>query len=484
MEQPEGCPPVGSGSSQQPSSFSQVIFHNVGQSYLPDVNMECRYSITPQLQPHAKDWVGIFKVGWSSPRDYYTFLWASTPGPSEEIVMLQLVFQAYYLPKNDGEFYQFCYVTHMGEIRGASAPFQFRAPSPTDELFTLEMDECSGLLMVTTKTSHLEDCLKESNSKIEELVQCKAKLEEERRGLIQEVEDLRQNMKGSDTDKMNLAQELQREQNKVRALEQETKALQEKYGSSVARLRKLNEDHQALVQKVTQAEMEIDLLQKDVKKLTVEKQQLEKQKSNEKEEKELYMAQSKELDLQNSKLQHELDNLQSKLEKSDEELAVCKEEISGFNSTFSVLEQSPEVQEIENTSAKICEQLRQSEDQRAASEQRLQLLSEEILEATTTRDKTMADLHRSRLHCSKLEELLTHVGAQVQGFDVAKEGSENHAPLQKANEDLKLRLNDGCRTLQRKIQRLHKATKRGFQTQGKVERKREFCLARRKDPSA
>lgn len=61
------------------------------------------------------------------------------------------------MPNDDGEFYQFCYVTHKGEIRGASTPFLFRANSPTeDELLTVE-DECnSDILVVTTKASFLE----------------------------------------------------------------------------------------------------------------------------------------------------------------------------------------------------------------------------------------------------------------------------------------------------------------------------------------
>lgn len=61
------------------------------------------------------------------------------------------------MPNDDGEFYQFCYVTHKGEIRGASTPFQFRANSPSaDELLTVE-DECnSDILVVTTKAGLLE----------------------------------------------------------------------------------------------------------------------------------------------------------------------------------------------------------------------------------------------------------------------------------------------------------------------------------------
>lgn len=63
----------------------------------------------------------------------------------------------YYVPNDDGEFYQFCYVTHKGEIRGASTPFQFRANSPSaDELLTVEDDCNSDILVVTTKAGFLE----------------------------------------------------------------------------------------------------------------------------------------------------------------------------------------------------------------------------------------------------------------------------------------------------------------------------------------
>lgn len=63
----------------------------------------------------------------------------------------------YYVPNDDGEFYQFCYVTHKGEIRGASTPFQFRANSPTEEeLLTVEDEGGSDILVVTTKASYLE----------------------------------------------------------------------------------------------------------------------------------------------------------------------------------------------------------------------------------------------------------------------------------------------------------------------------------------
>uniref|UniRef100_A0AAY5F136 SKICH domain-containing protein n=1 Tax=Electrophorus electricus TaxID=8005 RepID=A0AAY5F136_ELEEL len=77
------------------SNFAHVIFQNVGKSFLPQTALECRYTLTPFITPNPKDWVGIFKVGWSSARDYYTFLWSPMPENYTEAssVHRTLVFQ-------------------------------------------------------------------------------------------------------------------------------------------------------------------------------------------------------------------------------------------------------------------------------------------------------------------------------------------------------------------------------------------------------
>lgn len=46
----------------QTSNFAHVIFQNVAKSYLPNIHLECHYTLTPYIHPHPKDWVGIFKV--------------------------------------------------------------------------------------------------------------------------------------------------------------------------------------------------------------------------------------------------------------------------------------------------------------------------------------------------------------------------------------------------------------------------------------
>uniref|UniRef100_A0A5F8G955 SKICH domain-containing protein n=1 Tax=Monodelphis domestica TaxID=13616 RepID=A0A5F8G955_MONDO len=66
-------------STLQISNFAHVIFQNVAKSYLPNAHLEYHYTLTQYIHPYPKDWVSIFKVGWSTARDYYTFLWSPMP---------------------------------------------------------------------------------------------------------------------------------------------------------------------------------------------------------------------------------------------------------------------------------------------------------------------------------------------------------------------------------------------------------------------
>nr|DBA22355.1 TPA: hypothetical protein GDO54_013388 [Pyxicephalus adspersus] len=98
--------------------FSQVIFTNIQKSYPPKTDIHCSFHKRKHFQSGNRDWVGIFKVGWQTTKEYYT--WVSVSRGMENNVL----FKAYYLPKDD-EYYQFCYVDQNGEVRGVSIPFQF-----------------------------------------------------------------------------------------------------------------------------------------------------------------------------------------------------------------------------------------------------------------------------------------------------------------------------------------------------------------------
>jgi len=63
----------------QRTEFAMVVFHNIPDTYPSDAHIECKYTITPELVPTSRDWVGLFKVGWMSTGDYHYYEWATIP---------------------------------------------------------------------------------------------------------------------------------------------------------------------------------------------------------------------------------------------------------------------------------------------------------------------------------------------------------------------------------------------------------------------
>ncbi|NXK14525.1 CACO2 protein, partial [Herpetotheres cachinnans] len=137
--------------------FSQVVFNDVEKFYVPGGDITCYYTLTQNIVPRRKDWVGIFRVGWKTTREYYTFMWAPLPGDvhSDTTVQQQIQFKAYYLPKDD-EYYQFCYVDQDGVVRGASVPFQFRAETEDDILVVTTQGEVEEIEL-QNKNLHKEN---------------------------------------------------------------------------------------------------------------------------------------------------------------------------------------------------------------------------------------------------------------------------------------------------------------------------------------
>ncbi|NWI53828.1 CACO2 protein, partial [Calyptomena viridis] len=137
--------------------FSQVVFNNVEKFYVPGGDVSCYYTLTHNITPRGKDWVGIFKVGWKTTREYYTFLWAPVPADthSDTAVQQHIQFKAYYLPKDD-EYYQFCYVDQDGVVRGASVPFQFRA-EPEDDILVVTTQGEVEEIELQNKNLHKEN---------------------------------------------------------------------------------------------------------------------------------------------------------------------------------------------------------------------------------------------------------------------------------------------------------------------------------------
>ncbi|KAM6896948.1 calcium-binding and coiled-coil domain-containing protein 2 [Xenentodon cancila] len=157
-----------------PHTYSQVVFMDIPHSYPPSTPITCCYTFSAALKPQSRDWVGIFKVGWSTTKEYYTFVWVE---PSQDVECQQTmtrraVFKDYYLPKDEVEFYQFCYIDSTGQVRGASTSFCFRSPAEQ----SLESNTDDDLLVITTQ-DQVEQSQREKAELQKELQQLRAENE-------------------------------------------------------------------------------------------------------------------------------------------------------------------------------------------------------------------------------------------------------------------------------------------------------------------
>ncbi|KAK1793711.1 hypothetical protein P4O66_001451 [Electrophorus voltai] len=163
---------------------AQVVFVNILRSYQINVPVKCCYTLTGGLKPNTRDWIGIFKVGWKSAQRYYNYKWVqpSLEQDGPEPLQQEVVFSESYLPKDDGEFYQFCYVDSSGQVRGASTPFCFQNPAEASLDCSLDKD----LLVITTQVD-LQSSQKEIKRLQSEKLAMKGELDE----LRPEIKELR-----------------------------------------------------------------------------------------------------------------------------------------------------------------------------------------------------------------------------------------------------------------------------------------------------
>uniref|UniRef100_A0A8C3ME66 Uncharacterized protein n=1 Tax=Geospiza parvula TaxID=87175 RepID=A0A8C3ME66_GEOPR len=439
-----------SASTLQTSNFAHVIFQNVAKSYLPNTHLECHYTLTQFIHPHQKDWVGIFKVGWSTARDYYTFLWSPMPENyvGGSTVNCVLTFQGYYLPNDDGEFYQFCYVTYKGEIRGASTPFQFRTSSPVEELLTMEDEGNSDMLVVTTKAGLLEFKIEKIIKEKEELLKVTSVLEKETTQLRDQVEQLEKEL----NHEKQRCEQLQAEQKEnIQASEdfkRENNDLKKKHDEAASKVLQLEEDIMTVTQKAIAKETELDSLKDKLKKVMLEKEQLECVLMTEKDEKELYKIHLKNTEIENTKLVKEIQTFKNLDANKESMISYYKEEVGRLqlllaekeNMKKAILHSSSDKDEA----SILKEQLRKAEDQIQASKQEAVLMSKELSDAVNVRDKTMADLHSARLENEKFKKQLAEALAELIKITTLKNEQEAsnavEQELRREVEDLKLRL--------------------------------------------
>lgn len=234
--------------------YASVIFQNLAEKYPVNAHIECKYTLTRSYQPNARDWIGLYKVGWSSPRDYKTYQWVVIPNDYKihENNVAKVLFQAHVLPEDDGEFYQFCYVGG-GQVRGASVPFQFKSPRGED-FVEIEGDE--DLMIVRTKTAVLQENLDVANKKEKQLMDDKKKLESEKLILEAKIKELDSCMVDKNeqvNDAERLLEAREKELEELAALLHRAKESQEEQSIKVADLEKTVQTKQEKIEALKDA---------------------------------------------------------------------------------------------------------------------------------------------------------------------------------------------------------------------------------------
>lgn len=226
-----------------------VTFHDIKRSYPPGEQMEVHYQIEAgsDLKTSKRDWVGLFRVGWTSSRDYYTFEWAPEPNP--ETNKGSVKFAGRRLPPEDGHFYQLCFVSRDGTVRGASAPFQFAPLSvclEDMELVEITDDSMNSIMVLQKKSKEVESLRRESEEARSELadVQCSltAKQTEnktlsiENANLREQVEVTRKGREDLQTDLVALKAELEETRGETEAVKKEFEAEKQRKDARILNL--------------------------------------------------------------------------------------------------------------------------------------------------------------------------------------------------------------------------------------------------------
>ncbi|XP_032890665.1 calcium-binding and coiled-coil domain-containing protein 2 [Amblyraja radiata] len=431
--------PEHDNSSMYSSTFAQVIFVNVEKLYMTDIPVKCNYTLTSKIEAHKKDWIGIFKVGWSTARDYHTFVWAPLPKWDSLVERQQQVtFEAYYLPKDENDFYQFCYVTQKGEIRGASTPFGFRLMGhSTSE--RLDSDSSQEMLIITTQEKQEETErekieLKENNlklvvenatlkEKIKELETQAAKEKEEHFTALEinkkevtalEKQTLEQKvkseleMKAQNEKAEHLRKNLTEKETACFNLQKEHKSLLAKMETSQASLEQLKQKHEKAVEKLKQLQQESKRLKVEISAKETELTSLTEVKN--KTASELKAAQENlelvRFDVETQKRENE--KLKENLKKLAEVQSLQQECVAEISRLRQALSKS---EELKASNAKAIEQL---QEQVEKLQQCLKEMEEKVEESRQQQAQTREELRAAQAAQQQSEKKLSEAQQEIQ----------------------------------------------------------------------
>uniref|UniRef100_A0A3P8S480 SKICH domain-containing protein n=1 Tax=Amphiprion percula TaxID=161767 RepID=A0A3P8S480_AMPPE len=378
--------PLEAAADSSARSFSQVLFTDIPHSYRLSAPITCCYSLTAAFQPSTRDWVGIFKVGWSTTKDYHTFVWVETTVDAEQHSLTrQVVFKEYYLPKDEVEFYQFCYIDGAGQVRGASTPFCFR--NPAEQIMENSPDE--ELLVITTQ------------EQVEQSVREKAELQNKLDLMQAEHETVKSALQKEQQEAANL-----KEQNEQREKERSD-----------------------LVKELDQVKQQNENL-----KSTLEQQQKENQNLKE----EMLVQMTNQVEIQQHKTQSlSLDGAartnEGKYDRAMMKINQLKEEREELRGKIDV--QSEEI-------SKLNAKLRGGERELFITKDRIQLLQVDLQSSEKEKDRLAAELQRLQSLTQNMDEV------KRENQELCRRLSQQDTPQNAPEDELKVRCQTLSKQLQ------------------------------------
>ncbi|XP_037333820.2 calcium-binding and coiled-coil domain-containing protein 1 [Pungitius pungitius] len=392
----------------------RVEFRNVGSSYFPQSRVDCHYTLSSHHNWASNDWIGLFKVGWSSVKDYHTFVWALVPTDYQEgtDVNCCVHFQASYLPKPSSQDYEFAYIDAKGEVFSRSSTFTFCAPKPLEDLVTLEEEPhgeegSTGMLLVVPRAEllqgRLQECLRERAELLQaqEVANRRREKDQEEHKRAREAWDRRH--MALEKDVARLQEELKQSRDKVEGMEMEQKEVQA-FGESLA------QEKSALLDAIEASKVQISELEEDIKTMA--------QRSVEREtELERMKERAKRAGAQRKEEENDRKSLQTKLEQTEGELRSLSKEFQVLRN--SLAQRDTSVLQLQNSITTLTQKLTAAHRKEAQTEatlkemrslrERLNLteraaeaLKSDLSAMAAQRDHGQAEMHQARLQAAQL----------------------------------------------------------------------------------
>ncbi|ELU03518.1 hypothetical protein CAPTEDRAFT_201007 [Capitella teleta] len=399
-------------SSLQKSDYAQVIFDGTPEVYPTGCDILCCYTVTPLLVPDKRDWLGLYRVGWRSAKDYVNFLPAPVSSEAQKELHHEVSFKAGDLPDDDGEFYQFCYVTANGLVRGASTPFQFKS-SYHDEFVEVE-EEDGELLVVRTKSAVLQEKLNDAALKHSALIKDVENLEKERNGLVSKLVIMSEQLKKEGVEKQTLNTKVKEYQEKVNMYTTEATDMQQVHDNLREKISVLNQEKECMEKRLDDNDVYLRSLQDKIKTLINEKDSLMGMSKVLEEEKELfkdhftssestikcYLQESEKLKEQLKEAQLQCSQLRTQTDQLTSELAMERSRTQEVEAA-----QREDKDRIEGLEEKV----RNAEDKLKAAEHCKILLNDEVLNVQEVYKKVSADLEASKTEAFNLRSKISAI---------------------------------------------------------------------------